>query len=213
MNKKVLLTIVAMVLMSGAVAKTETQTFNETATSAIGYDEGEDFSNDNYSEKQKSGKDYSIGGLEIACNGWKKVMMIDMAITGDWWYVACSPAWGEKNEYVKENSGFRLGGGLHKRVYIADGVYFDGRMGLHYQFVKINSYDGEHTESGGLYVHWEHTVKDYSDKKFHEGVFTFRPCMGFSLSSRISIFAAYEGCVSFKNGYGNSWSAGICFGF
>lgn len=186
MRRKILLTIVAMVLMSGAMA----QNFGTTTE-----------------------KKHSLGGLEIACNGWKKVMMIDMAITGDWWYVAYSPTWGEKSEYVKENRGFRLGGGLHKRVYIADGFYFDGRMGLHYQFVKINSYDGEHTVSGGYYVHWEHTVKDYSDKKFHEGVFTFRPCMGFSLSSRISIFAAYEGCVSFKNGYGNSWSAGICFGF
>lgn len=189
-----------------------------TTTSKTGQVEGVSSPNDNLSPMQKLQKEHSQGGLEIACNGWETVGMIDIAATGNWWYVAVAPTWGAKNEYIKENAGFRLGGGLHKRYHLTNWLYVDGRVGLHYGFTKMRTYDGEHTERVGVASPHNVTYKDYSDKKYHNGLFTFRPCIGFNLfqirGSDFSIFGAYEGVVSFKGGdYGNSWSAGICIGF
>ena len=189
-----------------------------TSTSKKGQVEGVTSSNDNLTPMQKLQKEHSLGGFEIACNGWETAGMIDIALTRNWWYAAFSPTWGAKNEYVKENAGFRLGGGLHKRLNLTSWFYIDGRVGLHYSFTKMRTYDGVHSEQVGVSVRSNITVKDYSDKKYHNGLFTFRPCIGFNLfqirGSDFSIFGAYEGMVAFKGGsYGNSWSAGICFGF
>ncbi len=170
-----------------------------TSTSKTGQVKGVTSPNDNLTPMQKLQKEHSQGGFEIACNGWKTAGMIDIALTRNWWYAAIAPTWGAKNEYIKETVGFRLGGGLHKRLNITSWFYIDGRVGLHYRFTKI-------------------TMKDYSNEKYHDGLFTFRPCIGFNLfqirGNDFSIFGAYEGMVAFKDGsYGNSWSAGICLGF
>lgn len=188
-----------------------------TTTSKTGQVEGVTSPNDNLTPMQKLQKEHSQGGIEFACNGWSTANGVDMVAAGNWWYGAIGARFGEKNEYVKDNAGFRFSIGTHKRYHLTNWLYLDGRIGIGYEYDKLRVFDGYKTHVTYMAFDTKYSqVASYSDMKNHYFLFLFRPCIGFNLfqirGNDFSIFLAYEGnAFNFKS-YGNQWSTGISFG-